>query len=319
MQFDFAPMEGITGSLYRRTHARHFPGIHRYFIPFLEPRDGKCFDGHDQREISPAENEGVPVIPQMLTNRADRFVEGARILADLGYAEVNLNLGCPARTVVTHGRGAGFLARPEELERFLDEIFAASPLPISIKTRLGVECETEFDALLTLYRSYPLTELIVHARLLADQYTGPVRREIFARALDGVPFPVCYNGDLFSRSALERFQTEFPETERVMLGRGLIANPGLVRECQTGAPLTAAELRAFHGDLLEGYRAQLSGGRNVLCWMKELWFYWSCLYPDSRRAYKAIRKAQTLPAYWDACEALLEREPVTEPGYQHSR
>ena len=319
MQFDFAPMEGITGSLYRRIHARHFPGIHRYFIPFLEPRDGKCFDGHDSREIDPIENEGVPVIPQMLTNRADRFVEGSRILAGLGYSEVNLNLGCPARTVVTHGRGAGFLSRPEELERFLDEIFARSPLPISIKTRLGAESEEEFDSLLERYRRYPLTELIVHARIRTDQYTGPVRRAVFARSLENAPWSVCYNGDLFSPADIRQFQSDFPQVERVMLGRGLIANPGLVRECQTGEVLTAAELRAFHDDLLEGYQAQLSGARNVLCWMKELWFYWSGLFPDCKREYKAIRKAQTLSAYRDACNGLLSREPVTEFGYRQSR
>ncbi|MBQ8935184.1 MAG: tRNA-dihydrouridine synthase family protein [Oscillospiraceae bacterium] len=315
MQFYFAPMEGITGSLYRRIHCRHFPGIDRYFIPFLEPRDGMIFDAHDRRQIDPAENAGIPAVPQMLTNRADRFAAGVRYLADLGYSEVNLNLGCPARTVVSRGRGAGFLARREELERFLDEIFANSPLPISIKTRLGVEDEGEFEALLALYRRYPLTELIVHARVLADQYKYPVRQAAFARAFEDAPWPVCYNGDLFSRSAVTRFQADFPQTERVMLGRGLIANPGLVRECQTGVPLTAEELRSFHDDLLSAYQAQLSGERNVLCWMKELWSYWGCLYPDSKREQKAVRKAQTLSAYWDAAETLLSRTPVTETGY----
>jgi len=316
MKYYFAPMEGVTGSLYRRVHATHFPGLDRYFIPFLEPREGKCFDGRDKREIDPAENRGIPVVPQMLTNRADRFLEGARRLAELGYGEVNLNLGCPARTVVTRGKGCGLLERPEELERLLDEIFAKSPLPISVKTRLGISEEEEFDALLKLYRRYPMTELIVHARVLDDQYKGPVRQDCFARSLEGAPWPVCYNGDLFTARGIEAFAQRFPQTDRLMLGRGLIGNPGLVRERKEGRPVTRQELRAFHDQLLEEYRIRLSGDRNVLCWMKELWFYMICLFPDGGKEAKAIRKAQRLEDYQLAVSRLFEqRELKTEVGY----
>lgn len=317
MQFYFAPMEGITGSLYRRTHAKAFPGVDRYFIPFLEPREGKCFDGRDRREIRPEENRGVPVVPQLLTNRADRFLEGACRLRDLGYTEVNLNLGCPARTVVTRGRGSGFLGRREALEAFLDEIFAGSPLPISIKTRLGLEAEEEFRALLALYRRYPLTELIIHARVQADQYTGPVRWDAFGESLEGAPWPVCYNGDLFSPGAFRAFQAAFPQVDRVMLGRGLVANPGLVREIVTGRPMTREELRDFHDSLFVQYQELLSGSRNVLYWMKELWFYMICLFPGAEKEAKAIRKAQKLPVYQEAVSRIFgERELVTEPGYR---
>lgn len=317
MQFYFAPMEGVTGSLYRRCHQEHFPSIDRYYIPFLEPREGKCFDGRDKHEVDPSENKGIPVVPQLLTNRADRFLDGARRLADLGYGEVNLNLGCPARTVITRGKGCGFLEKPEELERFLDEIFEQSPLPISIKTRLGLEEEEEFEGLLSLYRKYPMTELIVHARLLKDQYKGPVRWETFGKALEDAPWPVCYNGDLFSVSDYKRFTEAFPAVDRLMLGRGLIGNPGLVREMKEGRTVTRTELKAFHDDLFQRYRAYLSGDRNVLCWMKELWFYMICLFPEGAKEAKAIRKAQRVSDYQDAVDRLFEtREPVTEPGYQ---
>lgn len=316
MQFYFAPMEGVTGSLYRRCHAEHFPGVDRYYIPFLEPREGKCFDGRDKHEIDMDENRGIPVVPQLLTNRADRFLDGAKRLADLGYTEINLNLGCPARTVVTKGKGCGALEDLAVLEHFLDEIFARSPLPISIKTRLGLEEEEEFDELLTLYRKYPVTELIVHARLLKDQYKGPVRWKAFERCLENAPWPVCYNGDLFSPSSYAAFTARYPQTERVMLGRGLIGNPGLVREIKEGRPVTRSELKAFHDDLFRRYRDYLSGDRNVLCWMKELWFYMICLFPEGGKEAKAIRKAQRIGDYQDAVSRLFEmRELVTEPGY----
>lgn len=316
MHVSFAPMEGVTGSLFRRAHANHFPGLDRYYIPFLEPREGKCFDGHDARECDPEENRGIAAVPQLLTSRADRFLEGARRLADLGYTEVNLNLGCPSRTVVTRGKGSGLLADLTRLEGLLDELFTHSPLPISIKTRLGLDSTKEFPQLLALYRRYPLTELIVHARVQKDQYVGPVHQDAFRLALEDAPWPVCYNGDLLSPQALRSFQAAFPQVDRVMLGRGLVANPALVREVRTGQPLTREELASFHEDLFAQYRSLLSGDRNVLCWMKELWFYWSCLFPQGGKAYKAIRKARQLGAYQDAVRELLAGPLCTEPGYR---
>ena len=149
-----------------------------------------------------------------------------------------------------------------------------------------------------------------------DQYVGTVRRETFRLALDGAPWPVCYNGDLRSPAACRAFQGDFPQVERVMLGRGLVANPGLVRELRTGQPLTREELRTFHDRLYAEYRALLSGDRNVLCWMKELWFYWICLFPGSEKAYKAIRKAQRKSDYEEAVERIFETCPLSvEPGY----
>lgn len=315
MNYALAPMEGITGSLYRRTHARHFPGLDRYFIPFLEPREGTCFDRHDCRECDPAENQGIYAIPQLLTNRPDRFLEGAKRLADLGYDQVNLNLGCPARTVVTRGKGSGLLGDLEGLKALLDPIFAQSPLPISLKTRLGVADPEEFAPLLELYRSYPLAELIVHARVQQDQYTGPIHLEAFRQALDNPPWPVCYNGDLHTPQALLSFQASVPQVDRVMLGRGLIANPALVREASGGPALTRSELADFQEDLFQQYQSRLSGTRNLLCWMKELWSYWHCLFPQGDKAYKALRKARQLADYREAVRQMLAGPLVTEVGY----
>ena len=77
----------------------------------------------------------------------------------MGYGEVNLNLGCPSGTVTAKGKGAGFLGDLPRLERFLDEIFARSPLPISIKTRMGVSDPEEFGPILALYNRSPVKEL----------------------------------------------------------------------------------------------------------------------------------------------------------------
>ena len=317
MELSFAPLEGVTGSLYRRAHAALFSGIDTYYIPFLTPREGTLFDRHDLREADPEENRGIPTVPQILTSRADAFLAGAERLAGLGYREINLNLGCPARTVVSKRKGAGLLGRPEELERLLDGIFSRTPLPVSVKTRLGVSSEEEWPALLARFRRYPLARLIVHARLLTDGYTGPVRWDAFRLTLEGAPWPVCYNGDLFTVEDFARFRSAFPGVQSVMLGRGAVCNPALARMMRGGAPLTREELAAFHAQLYANARERLSGDRHVLCWMKELWHYLGCLFPDAQRERKAIRKAQRAAEYEAAVRRLLAvGELRTEPGYR---
>ena len=226
MKIAFAPMEGLTGALYRQAHCRWFGGVDRYFIPFITPTQDHRFTKRELREILPEHNRGLTAVPQLLVRRAEDFLWAAGELAAMGYPEINLNLGCPSGTVVAKGKGSGFLGLPEELERFLDTVFDAAPCAVSIKTRLGLREPEEFGPLLALFRRYPLAELIVHPRVQKDMYKNTPRRAYFARALADSPFPVCYNGDLYTVPALEAFQAEFPAAERIMLGRGLAGDPG---------------------------------------------------------------------------------------------
>lgn len=198
MNYYFAPMEGITGAVFRRTHHEFFPGIDKYFMPFITPTTQEKLTPRQKRDVLPEYNEGVPAVPQLLTRTAADFIWAANTLASLGYAEVNLNLGCPSGTVTAKGKGAGFLAHPDELDRFLDAVFSACTVPISIKTRLGVHDPAEFEALLEIYSRYPVAELTIHPRVRQDFYKGRVREDAFAAALPHCPMPVCYNGDLVS-------------------------------------------------------------------------------------------------------------------------
>ena len=137
MQYYFAPMEGITGYIYRNVHHRFFPGIDKYFSPFLSPGTKKTMTPKELRDILPENNQSYTLIPQILTNRSEDFLRLCRDLKEYGYKEVNLNLGCPSGTVVSKKKGAGFLEYPNELDRFLGEIFGETDLEISIKTRMS--------------------------------------------------------------------------------------------------------------------------------------------------------------------------------------
>lgn len=197
-RLSFAPLEGITGWVFRQVHQRRFPGLDRYYAPFFAPTTDSPLTGRGLSDLQPDHNQGVSVVPQLLANQAEAFLAAARVLQDLGYAEVNLNLGCPSGTVVAKGKGAGFLAHPQALDAFLADIFSRTDLAISIKTRIGVEDAAEWPALLAIFRRYPLRELIIHPRLRRDFYRGPVRQGAFQYAVDHCDLPLCYNGDLFT-------------------------------------------------------------------------------------------------------------------------
>lgn len=296
MILSLAPMEGITGHVFRRVHADCFGALDRYYTPFIAPlRVGCAFKGKAARELDPVANEGLDVVPQLLTKDADEFVWAAGLLAGMGYAEVNLNLGCPSGTVVAKGKGAGFLARPEELEAFLADVCERSPLPVSVKTRLGLAGDAEYERILALYCRLPLAELIVHPRVQRDGYEGMPRREAYGKTLGVAPFPVAYNGNIFSAADMDGLLAAYPQTRHVMLGRGVLMNPALPRELRGGASLTMPELKRFHDDLYAAYVAEMGG--NAVFRMKEWWSYAKHSFADPAAVWRLIRKAKKTGDY----------------------
>ena len=306
MTYEFAPMEGITGFVFRNAHRRYFPSMDRYYTPFLTPKQGRGFTSREKRDVAPEHNRGVPVIPQVLTNSPEGFLKAAHWLESLGYGEINLNLGCPSKTVVTKRKGAGFLAFPEELDAFLERIFAGTKLEISVKTRIGVEDPEEFGRLLEIFNGYPIKELIVHPRLQADYYRNSPDLGAFGRAVRESETPLCYNGDLFSQRRIDEVCARFPEVDRLMLGRGLLVDPGLVEKRKTGKRTDPKALWAFHETLLEGYSRELSGEKDVLFKMKELVSYLIRNFDGTKEVQKRIRRAQNLTEYRSCVRQLME-------------
>ncbi|MBE6925609.1 MAG: tRNA-dihydrouridine synthase family protein [Ruminococcaceae bacterium] len=301
MKIYFAPLEGLTDSIYRRLHRKYFPGVDKYFTPFFSPTVHRALTPKEVRELPPADSlEGI-VIPQILTKNAEDFIWFAGVCRDLGYGEINLNLGCPSGTVFAKGKGAGMLRDTEYLDRFLDEIFTHAPLPISVKTRLGVESPEEFPALLEIFNRYPICELTLHSRVRNQFYKGEPNMEAFSYCLENAKAPVCYNGDLFSLQDIERFSVQFPTCNTVMLGRGLIANPGMFR--------CGENLEAFHNELLNTYIAAFGSERNALFRMKENWFYLLPTFPDSEKLGKKLRKCTDIREYKTITREIFETLP----------
>ncbi|MDO4262314.1 MAG: tRNA-dihydrouridine synthase family protein [Eubacteriales bacterium] len=300
MHYYMAPLESVTTYIYRNAQAKVYGPLDKYFIPFLEPHEKRDFKKREMQEILPEHNRGLYAVPQILTNKAEGFGRLARALGEFGYGELNLNLGCPSKTVVSKGKGSGFLAFPEELDRFLDRIFQETEQEISIKTRIGRESPEEFGRLLAIYNRYPLKELIIHPRVQRDFYNHTPNREVYRMAVSESRNPLCYNGDLFCREDVEQFCMEFPETETIMLGRGLLQDPGMA-----GPSSTMEQFREFHEAVYQGYREREQGDRNVLFKMKELWSYQILRFPGAEAYGKRIRKTQNCREYEQIVRELL--------------
>ena len=299
VKYYMAPLESVTTWIYRQAHAKIYGRLDKYFIPFLEPHEKRDFKTRELQEILPEHNKNIYAVPQILTNRSEGFIKLAKALKDWGYEEVNLNLGCPSKTVVTKGKGSGFLAKPEELERFLTEIFDAlsGEVKISVKTRIGKEDPEEFPALLELFNKYPMEELIIHPRVQKDGYGNVPRLELYELAEKQSVNPLCYNGNLYTREQIRNFAERFPGTERLMFGRGFLRDPGLLYNEGKDSKDIFEKFWAFHDLVYEGYQERNMGDRNVLFKMKELWSYQVYQFSEPERLFKTFKKVQDCNEY----------------------
>ena len=306
-----APMEGVTGAMWRRTHQKYFPGADQYYTPFLTPTQAHKLTPREKRELLPEYNGSAVLVPQIMTRQAENFIWCAGAMGELGYEEVNLNLGCPSATVVTKGKGAGMLADLDALRRFLEGVFSAGlDMKISVKTRLGLETPEEFTAILAVLREFPLSELIVHPRVRRDMYTGPCRLEWYAAAAEESPFPVCYNGDVLSPGDRDGVLARFPQTTAVMVGRGLLADPALIRKLQGGPGADRDTLAAFVGELYEEYVAAFRSRGNAMLRMKEVWSYLLYLFDGGQNFRKSIQRCRDTGDYERTVEELFRTCPL---------
>ena len=312
MKYYLAPMEGITGFIYRNAYEKYFGKIDKYFTPFIVPTNSKSFKTRELRDVLPENNKVNNIIPQILTNDAEGFVFTARKLQQLGYNEINLNLGCPAGTVVSKGRGSGFLAEREKLDSFLEEIYKIDDMKISIKTRIGKESPEEFYELIKIYNKYPLEELIIHPRTRKDFYGNTPNLEVFKDAIALSKSPVCYNGDIFTKVDNEKIIKAFPEIDRVMIGRGILANPGLMNEINGGNVMDKKILKEFHDEVFNNYRELMNEDRNAMYRMKELWGYMIYMFSNNKKYAKSIKKAQTANDYRIAVSSLFAEQDIVE-------
>ena len=296
-EYAFAPMEGITTAPFRRLHRKYFPGIDRYYTPFVVANQTRSFQRREIRDIQPSANEGISIVPQILGNKADEVAWALEELASYGYREINFNLGCSMPQIAKRGKGAGFLAPSDRLDRFFHDLFEKEILQrgdilFTVKTRIGAANREENTELLRIFNRYPIGKLIVHPRLQTDVYKNTPDMDVFAHWYEESIHPLWYNGDIASPGQVREMEKMFPNLNGIMIGRGLIRRPSLVRELIGGRAAGPEELRAYLEDLLDLYLEMFTDQRQAVSKMKEIWWYLGSCYPDNGKELKKLKKCQ---------------------------
>ena len=315
-------MEGITGVTFRNAHRELFPQMDRYYGPFIAATQTLSLKKKEMRDTDPDNNRAYTYVPQVLTNSPEQLLWAVSEMQTRGYSEVNVNLGCPSGTVVPKFKGAGMLGDTDRLDRLFDEFFGlmgrkmpdeTRPVRISVKTRIGLDDKNGLPKLIAIFNRYPFSEIIVHPRLRTDFYKGTPDLEAFQMCAEGITRPVAYNGDLFSAEDYRRITARFPSLSGVMMGRGLLVNPALVREMKSGRPLSKDELRRIHDLLFSRLLEEMQGSGNVLFRMKELWYYMGQDFPDAGPYIKKVKKAKTPADYRTAADRLFDECAMRVP------
>lgn len=315
MRLYFAPMEGVTDCIFRRAYEACFGGVDKYFMPFVSPSPALSYTVREEYDLSPAQNRGLFAVPQILAKDAACFLGAVQGFQDRGYTEINLNLGCPSGTVTGKGKGAAMLRNIDELRRFLDAIYQASPLPISIKSRIGYEQPDEWEKLLPLFSDYPIHEFILHPRTRMQQYRETPFQALLQPTLETLKCPVIYNGDLFTARDVEHLAQQHPQTAGVMLGRGLLANPAMLRELKGGEPLQKEDLAHFHDYLFRVYEKEWPSAATVGRLHMFLKYFVHCLDAPPRLIRDAL-KATKPDEYQEAVSVLFQNAELRQiPRY----
>ena len=254
MQLALAPMEGLVDHIHRDVLTR-VGGIDWCVTEFIRVND-QLLPAHVFRRFAPELAEGA-VTPagtemrvQLLGSNPEMLAENAAFACTLGAPVIDLNFGCPAKTVNRSRGGAVLLKEPELLHRILVAVRAAVPLhiPVTAKMRLGYEnTDLALDCAVALADG-GAAQLVVHARTKTDGYNPPAHWEWVARIQDVVRVPVYANGEIWSVADWQRCRA-ISGAEHFMLGRGLVARPDLalqIRAASAGEEPVPLDWEAIH-------------------------------------------------------------------------
>lgn len=287
-----------------------FGGIDKLYTPFFTGIHKENSKNLHSDEVDPKLNNTCLLTPQLLSNDAQEMVRFAGQCAALGYREINWNLGCPYPRVAKKKRGSGLLPHHASIDAMLEHYFSLSPTKLSIKCRLGYENPEEIYPLIEVFNRYPISELIVHARIGKQLYKGVVHETVFAQIIPLVNTTLIYNGDLFSVTDANRFGDLFQTVDHFMLGRGLLADPFLALDIKGIAGSESNRKQHIQQFVEELYvQRRLSGNNNprVIGRMKELWSYLMWSFDEPQSVWRLIRKTSSFESYENAVSQVFDQ------------
>ena len=305
-----SPLQGFTDFRFRNAQNKFFGGIDTFYSPYIRLNGKLIIKSSYERDILPENNNTLEVIPQIITNDADEFLFVAKYVQELGYKELNWNLGCPYPMVTKCGMGSGLISDSEKIKNILDKVHSQSDILVSMKMRLGYETTTEILDVLPILDTFPLKNIAIHARLGKQLYKGGVHLDAFQKCIDVAKHKLYYNGDITTVAKFKEMQLLFPTINHWMIGRGLISDPflpNMIKNNTSDYPKNKMELFSdFHDTLYEGYSQSLSGATHILLKMHHLWEYFSTTFENAHKVEKNIRKSKSIKNYEETVKAVFK-------------
>lgn len=308
MELYFAPMQGMTTANYRNHHHKIFGGFDAYCAPFIATSDVRKVGKPLFKDILPENNIDMNILPQLISNKGQDFDYYANLLLELGYKEINLNMGCPYATVTKKKKGSGILQYPKIVKDIL-EASCHKPYDVTVKMRLGMEDLDEGFEIMEVLNAYPLKNVTIHGRTGLQKYEGTVDLEAFEALYEACQHEVIYNGDIFTVEDYKKIQTRFPRITKFMLGRGALQDPFLGAAIK-GAVFSNEEkmqmIKQLHDGVYDHYKNVLYGDKHLCDKMKEFWMHTSLHLDPSGKILKKIRKSRTSSEYMIHANKLLD-------------
>lgn len=307
-----SPLQGFTDFRFRNAQNKLFGGIDTFYSPYIRLNGKMVIKPSYERDLLPENNLDLEVIPQVITNDADEFLFVAKYVRELGYKELNWNLGCPYPMVTKSGMGSGLISNPEKINNILHRAHNESDIIVSMKMRLGYENSEEILDVLPILDTYPIKNIAIHARIGKQLYKGGVNLDAFQLCIDNTKHKLYYNGDITSVAKFHEMQQRFPTIDHWMIGRGLISDPflpSMIKNNTSEYPANKIELfSAFHDTLYAIYSESLSGSTHILLKMYHLWEYFSATFSNPHKVLKKIKKAQSIRNYEAAVAEIFKNE-----------
>jgi tRNA-dihydrouridine synthase len=305
-----SPLQGFTDFRFRNAFHRYFGGIDTYYSPYIKLNGKLVIKGSYERDILPENNTTLEVIPQIITNDAEEFLFVANYVQQLGYKELNWNLGCPYPMVAKCGMGSGLISNTSQIEHILKRVHNETDIIVSMKMRMGYENPTEILDVFPILEQYPIKNIAIHARIGKQLYKGGVDLDSFQKCLDTSKQKIYYNGDITSVEKFRIMQERFPSIDHWMIGRGLIADPflpSMIKNNTTEYPKNKLEIfEAFHDTIYQEYDAYLSGPTPIRMKMLGFWEYFSESFSNPQKTFKKIKKAGNSKNYEIAVKEIFK-------------
>lgn len=309
-----SPLQGFTDFRFRNAQNKFFGGIDTFYSPYIRLNGKLEIKPSYQRDLLPENNLDLEVIPQVITNDAEEFLFVAKYVRELGYKELNWNLGCPYPMVTKSGMGSGLIKNTQQINHILDRAHSETDIIVSMKMRLGYENTEEILDVLPILDRYPIKNIAIHARIGKQLYKGGVHLDAFQHCIDNTKHKLYYNGDITSVAKFHEMQERFPTIDHWMIGRGLISDPflpSLIRNNSVEYPENKMELFSeFHDTLYAIYSESLSGQSHILLKMYHLWEYFSLTFSNPHKVLKQIKKAQSIRNYEAAVASIFKNEKI---------